>query len=86
MSKLCKLLMMSKNKVVSADKLLHVKREFGFPNDFLVDLVPRYPEYFRLTGSPGEGKSFLELVNWNPEFAKSVIEGRAEEEDRKSVV
>ncbi|XP_045808343.1 protein WHAT'S THIS FACTOR 1 homolog, chloroplastic-like [Trifolium pratense] len=81
-SKLCKLLMMSKNKVVSADKLLHVKREFGFPNDFLVDLVPRYPEYFRLTGLPGEGKSFLELVNWNPEFAKSVIEKRAEEESR----
>lgn len=79
-SKLCKLLMMSKNRVVSADKLLHVKREFGFPNDFLVDLVPRYPQYFRLTGSPGEGKSFLELVSWNPEFAKSVIEQRAEEE------
>ncbi|XP_057427358.1 protein WHAT'S THIS FACTOR 1 homolog, chloroplastic [Lotus japonicus] len=81
-SKLCKLLMMSKDKVVSADKLLHVKREFGFPNDFLVDLVPRYPEYFRLTGLPGEGKSFLELVTWNPEFAKSVIERRAEEESR----
>ncbi|KAL2323572.1 hypothetical protein Fmac_027951 [Flemingia macrophylla] len=79
-SKLCKLLMMSKNKVVSADKLLHVKREFGFPNDFLVDLVPRYPQYFRLTGFPQEGKSFLELVNWNPEFAKSVIERRAEVE------
>lgn len=82
-SKLCKLLMMSKNRVVSADKLLHVKREFGFPNDFLVELVPRYPEYFRLTGFPGEGKSFIELVNWNPEFAKSVIELRAEEESER---
>jgi len=82
-SKLCKLLMMSKSKFVSADKLLHVKREFGFPNDFLVDLVPRYPQYFRLTGSPGEGKSFLELVNWDPEFAKSVIEKRAEEESER---
>jgi len=74
---------MSKSKFVSADKLLHVKREFGFPNDFLVDLVPRYPQYFRLTGSPGEGKSFLELVNWDPEFAKSVIEKRAEEESER---
>ncbi|CAJ1969213.1 unnamed protein product, partial [Sphenostylis stenocarpa] len=36
-----------------------------------------------LTGSPGEGKSFLELVNWNPEFAKSVIEERAEEESER---
>lgn len=81
-SKLCKLLMMSKDRVISADKLVHVKREFGFPNDFLVNLVPRYPQYFRLIGSPGEGRSFLELVSWNPEFARSVIQTRAEEESR----
>lgn len=74
---------MSKNKVVSADKLLHVKREFGFPDDFLVDLVPRYSNYFRLIGFPGEGKSFLELVSWEPNFAKSVIEQRAEEESER---
>ncbi|KAK4357353.1 hypothetical protein RND71_022963 [Anisodus tanguticus] len=80
--KLCKLLMMSKDKVVSADKLVQVKREFGFPNDLLVNLVPKYPEYFKLIGEPGEGKSFLQLVEWNPEFAKSVIEVRAEEESR----
>ncbi|KAK6933874.1 Plant organelle RNA recognition domain [Dillenia turbinata] len=79
-AKLCKLLMMSKHKAISADKLIHVKREFGFPNDFMIDLVPRYPNYFRLVGSPGEGESFIELVDWNPEFAKSVIEKRAEEE------
>lgn len=82
MSKLCKLLMMSKSKVLSVDKLVHVKREFGFPNDFLVNLVPKYPNYFRLTGSLGEGNSFLELVDWNLEFAQSVIELRAEEESR----
>ncbi|KAI4301281.1 hypothetical protein L6164_034574 [Bauhinia variegata] len=81
-SKLCKLLMMSKNNVISADKLVHAKREFGFPDDFLVSLVPRYPQYFRITGCPGEGKSFLELVSWNPEFAESVIELRAKEEAR----
>lgn len=79
--KLCKLLMMAKDKVVSADKLVHVKREFGFPNELLVSLVPKYPEYFRLVGSPGEGKSFLELVSWNEEFAESVIERKAKEEE-----
>lgn len=81
-SKLYKLLMMSKDKVISADKLVHVKREFGFPNDFLVNLVPKYSQYFRLVGNPGEGKSFLELVSWNRDFATSVIEQRAEEESR----
>ncbi|XP_058082669.1 protein WHAT'S THIS FACTOR 1 homolog, chloroplastic [Magnolia sinica] len=80
--KLCKLLMISKNKVINADKLLHVKRDFGFPDDFLCSLVPKYGNYFQLVGSPGEGKSFLELVSWEPEFAKSVIELRAEEESK----
>ncbi|CAK9310006.1 unnamed protein product [Citrullus colocynthis] len=79
-SKLCKLLMISKHKMLSVDKLVHVKREFGFPNDFLVNLVPKYPEYFQIVGSPGEGKSFLQLVSRNPDFAKSVIERRAEDE------
>lgn len=79
-AKLCKLLMMSKDKVLSIDKLVHVKREFGFPNDFLVNLVPKYPNYFKLVGCPGEGQSFLELESWNPEFSKSVIQLRAEEE------
>ncbi|XP_010255839.1 PREDICTED: protein ROOT PRIMORDIUM DEFECTIVE 1 [Nelumbo nucifera] len=81
-AKLCKLLMMSRDKVVSADKLLHVKRDFGFSDDFLCSLVPKYPHLFRLVGSPGEGKSFLELVSWNTEYAQSVIERRAEEESK----
>lgn len=81
-SKLCKLLMMSKDRVISADKLIQAKREFGFPNDFLVNLVPNYPNFFRLSGSPGEGQSFLELVSWDPKFSRSVIEQRAEEESQ----
>ncbi|CAM8976664.1 unnamed protein product [Rhodiola kirilowii] len=80
--KLCKLLMMAKDKVISVEKLLHVKRDFGFPNDFMVSIVEKYGEYFRVVGDPAEGNSFLELVSWNPEFAKSVIELRAEEEER----
>ncbi|KAF9599528.1 hypothetical protein IFM89_038748 [Coptis chinensis] len=74
--------MMSKDRVISADKLVHMKREFGFPDDFLCNLVPNYSDYFRLVGCPGEEKSFLELVKWDEEFAKSVIERRAEEETR----
>ncbi|KAH7676326.1 Plant organelle RNA recognition domain-containing protein [Dioscorea alata] len=81
-SKLCKLLMMAKDRVISADKLSHVKRDFGFPDDFLCNLVPKYPQYLRLVGSPGEGQSFLELVSWNEEFAMSAIERKAEEESK----
>ncbi|KAF9623112.1 hypothetical protein IFM89_037514 [Coptis chinensis] len=74
--------MMSKDRVISADKLVHMKREFGFPDDFLCNLVPKYSDYFRLVGCPVEEKSFLELVKWDEEFAKLVIERRAEEETR----
>ncbi|KAL1539784.1 protein WHAT'S THIS FACTOR 1, chloroplastic-like [Salvia divinorum] len=81
-AKLCKLLMMAKNRVVSAEKLVEVKREFGFPNDFLVRIVSAHPEYFRLHGLPGQGQSYLELVSCNKEFGKSVIERRAEEESK----
>ncbi|CAI9107877.1 OLC1v1007351C1 [Oldenlandia corymbosa var. corymbosa] len=81
-SKLCKLLMMSKHRVLSADKLVEVKREFGFPNDFLVNLIPKYPDYFKLVGAPGEGKTYIQLVSWNSDYAKSVIEQRADEESR----
>ncbi|KAK3009461.1 hypothetical protein RJ639_014218 [Escallonia herrerae] len=73
---------MSKDNLVSADQLVHVKREFWFPNNFLVNLVPKYPEYFRPVGCPGDGKSFSELVSWNPEFEKSVIDKRAEEGEK----
>ncbi|XP_029124020.1 protein WHAT'S THIS FACTOR 1 homolog, chloroplastic [Elaeis guineensis] len=82
LAKLCKLLMMSRDKVIPAEKLLNVKRDFGFPDDLLTSLVPKYPHLLRLVGSPGEGKSFLELVSWNEEYAKSVIEQRADEEGR----
>ncbi|KAH6826034.1 Ubiquitin carboxyl-terminal hydrolase family protein [Perilla frutescens var. hirtella] len=81
-AKLCKLLLMAKNRVICADKLVEARREFGFPNDFLVTFVSKHPEYFRLLGTPGEGRSYLELVSWNEEFSKSVIERRAEEESR----
>lgn len=40
-AKLCKLLMMAKNNIGSMDKLVHVKWEFGFPNDLLENLVSR---------------------------------------------
>ncbi|KAF3525831.1 hypothetical protein F2Q69_00049800 [Brassica cretica] len=39
----------------TAEKLVHLKRDFGFRNDFLVRLVKKYPNYFRLTGLAGEG-------------------------------
>ena len=59
---------------ISAEKLVHVKRDFGFRNDFLVRLVKKYPNYFWLTGLAEEGgKSFLELVDWKEETVRTGV-------------
>ncbi|KAK9086545.1 hypothetical protein Syun_028939 [Stephania yunnanensis] len=54
----------------------------GFRMIFCVVWCPSTRNSFGWSGNPGEGKSFLELVSWNDEFGKSVIERRAEEESR----
>ncbi|KAG0502253.1 hypothetical protein HPP92_002325 [Vanilla planifolia] len=81
LAKLCKLLMMSRHRAICAHKLLAVKRDFGFPDDFLVSLIPRYPQLIRLAGPSG---SIVELVSWPEEYAKSSIELHADKESRST--
>ncbi|XP_062218264.1 protein WHAT'S THIS FACTOR 1, chloroplastic [Phragmites australis] len=82
-SRLAKLLMISSSRSLPVTKIASAKRDFGLPDDFLVSLVPRYPHLFRLVGDPGpdaSGNAFLELVSWDDQLAKSVIELRADKE------
>ncbi|KAK3164175.1 hypothetical protein QOZ80_1AG0013750 [Eleusine coracana subsp. coracana] len=82
-SRLAKLLMISSTRALHVTKIAAAKRDFGFPDDFLVSLVPKYPHLFRLVGDPGSdasGNAFLELVSWDEKLAKSVIEMRADKE------
>ncbi|CAO2203292.1 unnamed protein product [Urochloa humidicola] len=82
-SRLAKLLMISSTRALPVTKIAAAKRDFGLPDDFLVSLVPRYPELFRLVGDPGpdaSGNAFLELVAWDDRLAKSVIELKADKE------
>ncbi|WOL10240.1 hypothetical protein Cni_G18994 [Canna indica] len=81
LAKLCKLLMISRHRALPAEKLLNAKRDFGLPDDFLTSLVPRYPDLVRLVHASSD-RPFLELVSWDDNYAKSVIEQRAEEEAR----
>lgn len=82
--KLKRILMMSNDKRISADKLLHVKRDFGFPDDFMSSFVPRYTNLFRVDGTPGDGPSYLELVSPDAAVPLSSIERRAHEESLKN--
>ncbi|KAK1643731.1 hypothetical protein QYE76_061536 [Lolium multiflorum] len=82
-SRLAKLLMISSTRALPVAKIAAAKRDFGLPDDFLVSLVPRYPDLFRLVGDPGpdaSGNAFLELASWDDRLAKSVIESRADRE------
>ncbi|KAI3947886.1 hypothetical protein MKX01_034551 [Papaver californicum] len=81
--RLAKLLLMSSNRKLNVLKLNELKRNFGFPDDFLVRILPKYPEMFRLVSYSGRQSSMeIELVSWNPALAVSVIETLAKE--RKS--
>ncbi|KAL5994848.1 hypothetical protein ACLOJK_024905 [Asimina triloba] len=77
--KLAKLLMMSSNKRLNVIKLNELKRSFGLPDDYLVWILPKYPEMFR-TVNWGIGKRStmdIELVSWQPNFAISKVEASA---------
>ncbi|XP_010260932.1 PREDICTED: protein ROOT PRIMORDIUM DEFECTIVE 1-like [Nelumbo nucifera] len=78
--RLAKLLMMSSNKKLNVVKLNELKRNFGFPDDYLIRIVPKYPDMFRLVSYSGRRSSMeIELVSWNPNLAVSVIETQARE-------
>lgn len=67
-----KLLMMSAKKRIPLSKIYHCRSLFGIPEDFR-DRVHNYPNYFRIVVEE-DGKRVLELVNWEPLLAVSVLE------------
>ncbi|OVA17025.1 Plant organelle RNA recognition domain [Macleaya cordata] len=78
--RLAKLLMMSSNRKINVLKLNELKRNFGFPDDYLIRILPKYPEMFRIVNYSGRRSSMeIELVSWNPSLAVSVIESLAKE-------
>lgn len=71
-TKVRKLLMMSKDKRIPLSKIYHTRLVFGIPEDFR-DRVEKYPDYFRIVVE-NDGKRVLELVNWDPNLAMSYLE------------
>ncbi|KAL2945439.1 Protein WHAT'S THIS FACTOR 1-like protein [Bienertia sinuspersici] len=82
--RLAKILMMSSNQRLNVVKLDELKRSFGFPDDYLIRIIPKYPEIFRLINYSGRKSSLeVELISWDSELATSYIEMSARKQNTK---
>ncbi|KAG6517663.1 hypothetical protein ZIOFF_021059 [Zingiber officinale] len=76
--RLAKLLMLCRDRRLNVVKLNELKRGFGFPDDYLLRLVPKLPETFRVVNRTGRRNSMeIELVRWDPDLATSAVEAAA---------
>ncbi|VVB16889.1 unnamed protein product [Arabis nemorensis] len=79
-------LMMSVDKKLPLDKIVHFRRDFGLPLDFRINWVHKFPQHFKVV-KVGDGDEYLELVSWNPAWAITELEkktlGLTEENDHK---
>ncbi|KAK7343731.1 hypothetical protein VNO77_12723 [Canavalia gladiata] len=73
--RLAKLLMLTLRKRLSVLKINEFKRNFGFPDDYIIRIVPKYPNLFRIVNETGRRSSMVvELLHWDPDFAVSAVE------------
>ncbi|VVB12756.1 unnamed protein product [Arabis nemorensis] len=76
--RLAKLLMMSVNHRLNLVKLNELKRSFGFTDDYVIRILPKYSHVFRLVNYSGRKSSMeIELLSWKPELAVSAVEAAA---------
>ncbi|KAL6515612.1 hypothetical protein OROHE_018646 [Orobanche hederae] len=83
--RLLKLLMISKINKIPIFLLEKLKWELGLPQDYEKDIIPEFPDYFRVINGDNFGKNgkILELVCWTEEFAVSEMENKGAK-DRKT--
>ncbi|KAA0054949.1 protein ROOT PRIMORDIUM DEFECTIVE 1 [Cucumis melo var. makuwa] len=76
--RLTKLLMMASNQRLNVLKLSELRRNFGLPDDFLIRIIPKHSDIFRIVNYTGKKNSMeIELISWKPELAISSIESSA---------
>lgn len=75
-TKLRKLLMMSIDKSIAIQKIKHIRRDLGLPDDFSTsDFFSRYRQYFKV-GTCGLGPLLI-LEEWDPALAVTALEQAA---------
>ncbi|XWS15255.1 hypothetical protein CRYUN_Cryun35bG0079300 [Craigia yunnanensis] len=79
--KLTKLIMMSMNQRLNVMKLNELKHSFGFPDDYIIRILPKYPDMFRLINNSWRKSSMeIELLAWSPDLAVSSVEASAQKQ------
>ncbi|GAB2270608.1 hypothetical protein Dimus_005490 [Dionaea muscipula] len=82
--RLAKVLMMSSDKKLNVAKLNELKRNLGFPDDYLISIVPKYPDFFQVVNYSGRRSTMeIELLKWNEDLAVSAIEKSAREQSKQ---
>lgn len=77
--RLARLLMLTRNKMLSFHSIQSLKWDLGFPDDFHKTLIKNHPDYFRFIEDPN-GDLCVKLDHWNEEFAVSELQRSREEE------
>ncbi|KAJ0751496.1 putative plant organelle RNA recognition domain-containing protein [Helianthus annuus] len=78
--RLAKLLMMVSNHRLNISKLNEIKNNLGLPDDYLIRIIPKHLDMFRVVNYGGRKNSMqIELIKWDPEFAVSKIERKSKE-------
>ncbi|XP_074575696.1 protein WHAT'S THIS FACTOR 1 homolog, chloroplastic-like [Curcuma longa] len=70
-----RLLMMSVDKRLPVDKVIHFRRDMGLPDDFRRRWIHMFPEHFKVVRV--EDDEYLQLVSWNPSWAVTELEKKA---------
>ncbi|KAH9563489.1 hypothetical protein CY35_05G128300 [Sphagnum magellanicum] len=66
-----KLLMLSIRRRLPLPLLGQLANDLGIPDNFESDLVPRYPQFFRVEEAADTSRRLLALVSWDPSLAVS---------------
>ncbi|KAL6540433.1 hypothetical protein OROMI_024316 [Orobanche minor] len=71
--RLCRVLMMTRNKMLPLQSLHPLKWDLGLPDDFDRKLTKEYPDHFRVVKGTN-GLNCLKLVQWREEFSVSMLQ------------
>lgn len=83
--RLAKLLMLTRAKKLPLDLIDLIQVDLGLPHDFILTLLPEFPEYFQICymgNNSKDDKVFgLELVSWRDNLATSVLQKKSMEDN-----